>query len=128
MEGKDPGAIAREVSIAYALGKLPKMEGLAFGYMLSAGQYFGTGVDAGPHMMIYAPYYNNSMLGGNAPGALPFVLQDEGTPFTVIVIPVNGNEAVKPKPRGRQSQNIKQNTKSTKSANSSSGTAGRHHR
>jgi hypothetical protein len=128
MEGKDPDAIAREVSIAYARGKAPKMEGVAFGYMLSAGQYFGPGVEAGPHIMIYAPYYNNSMLGGNNPGLLPFVLQDEGTPFTVVVIPVSGNEAVKPKPTGKQSQNIKQNTKPTESANSSSRTAGHHHR
>jgi hypothetical protein len=128
MEGKDPDAIGREVSIAYSVGKLPKMEGVAFGYMWSAGQYFGPGVGAGPHMMIYAPYYKNSMLGGNEPGLTPFVLQDEGTPFTVVVVPVDGNEAVKPKPTGKRSQNIKQNTKSTESANSSSGTAGHHHR
>jgi hypothetical protein len=101
MEGKDPDAISREVAMAYATGKLPKMESVAFGYMWSAGQYFGAEVGAGmPHMMVYAPYYKNSMLGGNEPGLAPFVLDDEGTPFTVIVIHITGNEAIKPKPAG----------------------------
>jgi hypothetical protein len=99
MEGKDPDVISREVAMAYATGKLPKMESVAFGYMWSAGQYFGAELGAGmPHMMVYAPYYKNSMLGGNEPGLSPFVSDDEGTPFTVIVIHVAGNEAIKPKP------------------------------
>ncbi len=128
MEGKDPGAIAREVAMAYALGKLPKMEGIAFGYMWSAGQYLGAdaGADA-PHMMVYAPYYKNSMLGGNEPGMAPFVACDEGTPFTLIVIHVNGNEAIKPKPVGKSSQNMNPGAKSTRSAASASGAVGRHH-
>jgi hypothetical protein len=101
IEGKDPDAISREVAMAYATGKLPKMESVAFGYMWSAGQYFGAEVGVGmPHMMVYAPYYKNSMLGGNEPGLAPFVLDDEGTPFTVIVIHVTRNEAIKPKPTG----------------------------
>jgi hypothetical protein len=49
-------------------------------------------------MMIYAPYYENSMLGGNdIGGSLPFVSDDAGTPFTVIVIPVHGITAVEMK-------------------------------
>jgi hypothetical protein len=121
MEGKDPDAIAREVAMAYALGKLPKMEPVAFAYMWSAGNRIGAEAGVGPpHMMVYAPYYKNSMLGG-------FVGDDEGTPFTVVVIPVNGNEAIKPKPIGKQSQSMKRNATSTKSENSSSATIGRHH-
>jgi hypothetical protein len=129
MEGKDPDAIGREVAMAYALGKLPKMESVAFGYMWSAGQYLGAEAGAGaPHMMVYAPYYKNSMLGGNEPGLAPFVLDDEGTPFTLIVIHVNGNEAIRPKPIGKQSRKMKQGAKSARSANSAPDNVSRHHR
>ncbi len=48
-----------------------------------------------PHMMVYTPYYKNSMLGGNEEGgALPFVA-DGGTRFAVTVIPVDDRLAVK---------------------------------
>ncbi len=47
MEGKDPEAIAREVAMAWALGELPKMEGVGFGHMWSAGQHPGANVGAG---------------------------------------------------------------------------------
>lgn len=89
---KDPDAIAHEVSAAYATGKLPRMEGVAFAYMWSPNQYLGPQAGAWhPHMMIYAPYYTNAMLGGNAfAGTMPFVNDDEGTPFTVIVVAVDG--------------------------------------
>jgi hypothetical protein len=41
-------------------------------------------------MMVFTPYYENSMLGGNTfGGALPFVSDDAGTPFAVTVIPVD---------------------------------------
>ena len=47
-------------------------------------------------MMLYTPYYENSMLGGNqVGGALPFVGDDAGTPFAVTVIPVAHELAVK---------------------------------
>jgi hypothetical protein len=46
-------------------------------------------------MMVYTPYYENSMLGGNQPGALPIVGDDAGTPFAVTVIPVDHELAVK---------------------------------
>jgi hypothetical protein len=40
--------------------------------------------------------YDNSMLGGNQFGApLPQVTDDEGTPFAVVVIPVDDKLAVK---------------------------------
>jgi len=51
-------------------------------------------------MMIFAPYYDNSMVGGNEPGSpLPQVTDDAGTPFTVIVIPVDHKLAIKAQPR-----------------------------
>jgi hypothetical protein len=97
MEGKDPSAIAREVAAAYGPGKLPKMEGVAFAYMWSADQDVGPGFGAWhPHMMVYAPYYENSMLGGNEVGGpAPFVGDATGSPFNVVVIPVDEKLAVK---------------------------------
>ena len=99
MEGKDPDAIARGVETAYALGKLPKREGVSFAYMWSANQDLGPGIGAWyPHMMVFAPYYTNSMLGGNTfGGSMPIVTDDAGTPFTVCVVPVRGNAAVRAK-------------------------------
>jgi len=98
MQGKDPDAIARGVEAAYALGQLPKREGVSFAYMWSANQDLGPGIGAWrPHMMVFAPYYTNSMLGGNKIGSLPFVSDDAGTPFTVCVVPVGGNAAVQAK-------------------------------
>jgi hypothetical protein len=41
-------------------------------------------------MMVFTPYYENSMLGGNEfSGTLPFVSDDAGTPFAVTVIPTD---------------------------------------
>lgn len=97
MEGKQPEAIAHEVAVRYGLGQLPRMEGVAFAYMWSASQDTGPGFGAWhPHMMIYAPYYENSMLGGNEVGkhAAPFVVGD-GTPFSTILIAVDEKLAIK---------------------------------
>ena len=96
MEGKTPDQIAEAVQSAYAKGELSKMETVAFAYMFSADQDLGPGVGHWhPHMMVYTPYYENSMLGDNQPGVLPFVGDDAGTPFAVTVIPVDHNLAVK---------------------------------
>jgi len=97
MEGKAPDQIAEGVQTAYAKGELPKMEAVAFAYMFSADQDLGPGVGPWhPHMMLYTPYYENSMLGGNQIGGmLPFVGDDAGTPFAVTVIPVAHALAVK---------------------------------
>jgi hypothetical protein len=97
MEGKAPDQIAEGVQAAYAKGELPKMEAVAFAYMFSADQDLGPGVGPWhPHMMLYTPYYENSMLGGNhIGGMLPFVGDDAGTPFAVTVIPVAHELALK---------------------------------
>lgn len=99
MQGNDPDAITRGVVTAYATGKLPKMDQVAFAYMWSAHQNLGPGIGAfHPHVMVYAPYYDNAMLGGNAfGGGAPFVSDDAGTPFAVVVIPVHGVAAVETK-------------------------------
>jgi hypothetical protein len=99
LEGKNPDAISREVAMAYALGKLPKIENVSFAYMFSADMDLGPGAGAfHPHMMVFAPYYQNSALGDNEfAGSLPFVSDDAGTPFTVVVIPVHGITAIKAK-------------------------------
>jgi hypothetical protein len=97
MEGKTPDQIAEGVQAAYAKGELPRMEAVAFAYMFSADQDLGPRVGAWhPHVMVYTPYYENSMLGGNQfAGALPVVTDDAGTPFAVTVIPVPQELAVK---------------------------------
>ena len=100
MEGKTPDQIAESIQAAYVTGKLPKRESVSFAYMWSADQSLGPGIGAWhPHMMIFAPYYENSMLGGNEFGhALPQVSDDAGTPFTVVVIPVDHSLAIKARP------------------------------
>jgi hypothetical protein len=46
--------------------------------------------------MIFAPYLENSMVGGNGFGSpLPQVSDDAGTPFTVVVVPVDDKLAVR---------------------------------
>jgi len=45
--------------------------------------------------MVFAPYYDNSMVGGNPFGSpLPQLSDDAGTPFSVVVIPVDDKLAI----------------------------------
>jgi hypothetical protein len=98
LEGKSPDAIAHEVAAQYGLGQLPKMEGVAFAYMWSASQDTGPWFGAWhPHMMVYAPYYDNAMLGGNDLGGhRPFVVGD-GTPYSIVLICVDDKLAIRTK-------------------------------
>jgi hypothetical protein len=97
MAGKTPDQIAGGLQAAYVKGELPKREGVSFAYMWSADQYLASGVGHWhPHIMVFAPYYENSMLGGNPFGApLPLVTDDAGTPFAVVVIPVDDKLSIK---------------------------------
>jgi len=97
MEGKPPERIADGVQAALATGALPKREGVTFAYMWSADQHLGPGIDHWhPHMMVFAPYHTNAMLGDNDfAQPVPFVSDDAGTPFAVIVIPVDDRLAIK---------------------------------
>jgi hypothetical protein len=47
-------------------------------------------------MMIFAPYYENSMLGGNQVGghSAPFVIES-GTPYSTVILPVDDKLAIK---------------------------------
>ena len=65
--------------------------------MWSADQNLGPGIGHWhPHMMVFCPYYENSMVGGNEFGSLlPQVSDDAGTPFTVVVIPIDDRLAIK---------------------------------
>jgi hypothetical protein len=63
--------------------------------MFSADQILGPAGHWHPHMMVFAPYYVNAMVGGNEDSHhLPAVGDDSGTPFAIITIPVDGALAV----------------------------------
>ena len=78
----------------YANGVLPTMTGVSFGYMYSSENRLTP--QAGhwhPHMMVYAPYYTNEMLGGNNfMTADPIVFEAGGTPRAVIAIAVDARD------------------------------------
>ena len=97
MEGKAPDQIAERLQAAFVKGELPERDAVTFAYMWSAHQHLASGIGAWrPHMMVFAPYYDNATLGGNAFGSpLPQVTDDAGTPFAVVVIPVDDKLAVR---------------------------------
>jgi hypothetical protein len=99
MEGKTAEQIAEAVQAAYAKGEIPKRTEASFAYMWSRDQVLGPAGHWHPHMMVYLPNYENSMLGDNAQGSnLPTVGDDAGTPFAVVLIPVDDKLAVKALP------------------------------
>jgi hypothetical protein len=99
MEGKTPDQITALVQTAYKNGQIPKRYSTSFAYMWSADQVLGPFSHWHPHMMVFLPNYENSMLGGNEPGGmLPFISDDAGTPFAVGVVPVSENLAIKAEP------------------------------
>ena len=99
LDGKTPDQIAEGVQAASAKGEIPKRTEVSFAYMWSADQVLGQAGHWHPHMMVYLPYYENSMLGNNeVPGMLPFVSDDAGTPFAVGIIAVDDKLAIKARP------------------------------
>jgi hypothetical protein len=100
MEGKTADQIGEGVQAAYAKGELPKRDSVSFAYMWSADQNLASGIGHWhPHLMVFAPYYDNSMLGNNEFGSpLPQLTDDAGTPFAVVVIPVDEKLAIKARP------------------------------
>jgi hypothetical protein len=96
LQGKNPDEIAAGIEAAYAKGELPKRDGVTFAYMWSAKQNLASGIGHWhPHVMVFAPYYENSMVGGNPFGsALPQLTDDAGTPFAVVVVPVDDKLAI----------------------------------
>ena len=97
ISGKTPDEISEAMGSAYAKGQLPRRENVSFAYMWSAEQHLGPGVGHWhPHMMVFSPYYKNDMLGDNDfAKPVPFVSDDAGSPFAVIVIPVDDRLAIK---------------------------------
>jgi hypothetical protein len=95
--GSPPDRIAQRVEPAYARGELPRRDGVTFAYMWSANQHLGPAISHWhPHMMVFSPYYRNEILGNNAFGQpLLVVTDDGGTPFAVVVIPVEDKLAIK---------------------------------
>jgi hypothetical protein len=99
LEGKTAEQIAEEVQAAYTEGEIPKRTEVSFAYMWSADQVLGPAGHWHPHMMVYLPNYENTMLGNNDPGKhLPAIGDDAGTPFAVGVIPVDDKLAIKARP------------------------------
>ena len=92
MQGDTPDQIASGVLAAYANGTLPKRTEFSFAYMWSAEQSLGAFGHWHPHLMIFAPNYTNAMVGNNPFGSgLPQITDDAGTPFSVVVVPVDMN-------------------------------------
>jgi hypothetical protein len=99
IERKTPEQIADAVQAAYAKGEIPRRADVSFAYMWSADQILGPAGHWHPHMMVFIPYFTNSMLGNNDPGShLPSVGDDAGTPFAVAVLPVDEKLAIHARP------------------------------
>jgi hypothetical protein len=99
MRGKSPDDISKAVMQAYASGEIPKMRMAGFAYMFSADMFLGHGVPNGghfhPHIMVFSPNQTDRMLGSNQWGGMdPYVSDDAGTPFSVVVISVSPDMAV----------------------------------
>jgi hypothetical protein len=96
LQGKNPDEVAEAVAVAYAKGELPRRDQVTFAYMWSAKQSLGPGIGHWhPHVMLFAPYYDNSMVGGSPFGSpFPQGSDDAGTPFSVVVIPVDDKLAL----------------------------------
>lgn len=94
LEGDSHDEIKRAVYEAYVDGKLPTPIAVSFAYMYSSAQKLSPNVGHWhPHLMVYAPYYDNSMLGGNAVSSGdPIVFEAPGTFRAIIAIPVDGRE------------------------------------
>jgi hypothetical protein len=95
--GKTPDQIAEALQAAYVKGGLPRRDGATFAYMFSAHQHLGPGIGAWrPHVMVFVPYADAATVGATPFGeALPQVTDDAGTPFAVVVIPVDEKQSVK---------------------------------
>ena len=95
--GRNPDQIADGLQAAYVKGELPPRDGVTFAYMFSAHQHLGPGIGAWhPHMMVFVPYADATAVGQTPFGeTLPQVTDDAGTPFAVVVIPVDEKQFVK---------------------------------
>ena len=99
LAGKSPDEITAAVAAAYSTGQLPKREAMSFAYMFSSEQALGPGIGHWrPHMMVFAPYADAEMFGGKDSGkGLPQLGDDTGSPFAVIIIPLDQTVSITPK-------------------------------
>ncbi len=97
MGGRSPDQIVEALQAAYVKGELPRRDGATFAYMFSAHQHLGPGIGAWrPHVMAFVPYADATTVGPTPFGdTLPQVTDDAGTPFAVVVIPVDEKQFVK---------------------------------
>ena len=99
MAGRTPDQIALALEQAYVKGTLPARTATTYGYMFSAHQHLGEGIGAWhPHMMVFTPYADTTTLGdiGGDGSQVPQVTDDAGTPFAVVVVPVDESMWVRP--------------------------------
>jgi hypothetical protein len=98
-QGKNADEIKRLVAGAIARGALQPPTRPGIDYMLSPENLVpddkGVVAHFPPHLMFYAPYLTNSVLGseGQAAGGPAFVA-GEGTPFALIIVPVGSRKNV----------------------------------
>jgi len=96
MEQKSPDEITAAIESAYSQGQIPPWDPASMGFMWSADQAIGPGGEHWhPHMMLFIPYANDATVGGSPIGPLPAIGEGAGTPFSVILIPVDDKLAVK---------------------------------
>jgi hypothetical protein len=98
-QGKNADEIKRLVAGALAKGTLQPPTRPGIDYMLSPENLVpddkGVVAHFPPHLMFYAPYLTNSVLGseGQAGGG-PAFIAGEGTPFALIIVPVGSHKSV----------------------------------
>jgi hypothetical protein len=65
--------------------------------MFSAHQHLGPGIGAWhPHLMVFVPHATPEAVGGTHFGStLPQISDDAGTPFAVVVIPVDEEQFIR---------------------------------
>lgn len=90
LKGTPPEQIKQKIMHGFFEGRFKEPDNVAFGYMMSSAMNLGAGIGNWvSHMMVYAPYYNNEMLGGFSWNeGHPFVEEGLGKPFTVVTIPM----------------------------------------
>ena len=99
-QGMSEADVEKDVAREIAAGRLRLPRVPAFTYMMSASQDLVTGTGSSvsawqPHLMIYFPNLTNA--GTGLPGFVPEVgfVENPGTPFAAVVLPMKAFVAVK---------------------------------
>lgn len=100
LAGKSHDEIKAAIYTDYVEGKILTPATVSFSYMYSSAQKLSPQAQHWhPHIMVYAPFYTNGMLGGFSPtSGDPIVFEAPGTFRATVAIPVNGREThIQPK-------------------------------